>query len=96
MENVDTGAAQIFATLFKQGYATLARTTRKGEIRYSAIIDRVTDQQLEEARKMLRSYRADKILLIDKGEPTEEDYNLQKQGTIITVEADLIGTDEEV
>ena len=45
---------------------------------------------------MLRSYRADKILLIDKGEPTEEDYNLQKQGTIITVEADLIGTDEEV
>lgn len=93
LDHLNMAAAQIFAGIMRTGEAEMVRDVGRKTVKYSVILDEAEPQALEKARKALRSFRSERIILIDRGRPTAADYARHKEDTIF-ISTNLF-TDEE-
>lgn len=95
LEQLDMAAANLFAGIIKTEHVEMVRDVRKKALKYSVILDEADPQALEKIRKVLRSFRSEKIVIIDRGRPTPEDYARHENATI-TIHTNLCTSAEEI
>lgn len=95
VDQLDIVAANIFASIIKTEHVEMVRDVRKKALKYSVILDEAEPQALEKIRKVLRNFRSEKIVIIDRGRPTPEDYARHENATI-TIHTHLCASAEEI